>query len=59
MDRYFDRNDGHAATMEDFLGALGEANDADLMPYLAWYGQAGTPRVKAHGHHDAARATTR
>jgi aminopeptidase N len=55
MDRYFERNDGRAATLEDFLGALGDANGIDLTPYLAWYGQAGTPRLKAHGHYDAAR----
>jgi len=55
MDRYFERNDGRAATLEDFLGALGEANDTDLMPYLAWYRLAGTPRLKAHGHYDAER----
>jgi aminopeptidase N len=54
-DRYFARNDGRAATLEDFLAALGEANDIDLSPYLAWYGQAGTPRLKARGEYDAAR----
>jgi aminopeptidase N len=54
MDRYFERNDGHAATIEDFLAALGEANDTDLSPYLAWYGQAGTPQLSASGRHDAA-----
>ena len=53
MDRYFERNDGRAATIEDFLAALGEANDLDLTPYLAWYGQAGTPRLRARGHFDA------
>jgi len=57
MDQYFSRNDGRAATLEDFLGALGEANQIDLMPYLAWYGQAGTPRIIAHGHYDAAHRT--
>ncbi|MHB1056874.1 MAG: aminopeptidase N [Rhodanobacter sp.] len=57
MDRYFARHDGQAATIEDFLAALGEANDADLLPYLAWYGQAGTPRLKAHGRYDAAAHT--
>ncbi len=57
MDRYFERNDGHAATLEDFLAALGEANGSDLTPYLAWYAQAGTPRLKAHGHYDAAAHT--
>jgi aminopeptidase N len=54
MDRYFERNDGRAATIEDFLTALGEANSLDLMPYLAWYGQAGTPRLRARWHFDAA-----
>ncbi|MET0254248.1 MAG: aminopeptidase N [Luteibacter sp.] len=52
MDRYFDRNDGQAATIEDFLTALGEANDTDLSAYLAWYGQAGTPRLTAEGRHE-------
>jgi len=55
MDRYFERNDGRAATLEDFLGALGEANGIDLSPYLAWYGQAGTPRLAAEGRYDAGR----
>ena len=57
MDLYFSRNDGRAATLEDFLGALGEANGIDLMPYLAWYAQAGTPRLSARGQHDAAQRT--
>jgi len=55
MDRYFARNDGRAAALEDFIAALGEANGIDLTPYLAWYAQAGTPRVRAHGAYDAAR----
>ncbi|WP_049620703.1 aminopeptidase N [Frateuria defendens] len=54
-DLYFARNDGRAATIEDFLAALGEANGTDLSPYLAWYGQAGTPHLKARGHYDAAQ----
>ncbi len=57
MDRYFARNDGRAATLEDFLAALGEANGTDLTPYLAWYAQAGTPRLKAHGRYDTATRT--
>jgi aminopeptidase N len=55
MDTYFERHDGSAATIEDFLGALGDANGVDLMPYLAWYAQAGTPHLHAHGEYDAAR----
>ncbi|HEX7814691.1 aminopeptidase N [Dyella sp.] len=52
MDRYFAHNDGRAATLEDFLDALGQANGIDLSPYLAWYGQAGTPHIQASGHYD-------
>ena len=55
MDLYFERHDGHAATIEDFLAALGEANGADLSAYLAWYAQAGTPRLRAAGRYDEAR----
>jgi len=54
-DLYFSSNDGRSATIEDFLTALGEANGVDLAPYLAWYGQAGTPHIKAHGDYDATR----
>ncbi|MBB3228012.1 aminopeptidase N [Luteibacter sp. Sphag1AF] len=53
MDLYFKRHDGQAATIEDFLSALGDANDTDLTPYLAWYGQAGTPRLSVTGQYDA------
>jgi aminopeptidase N len=55
MDLYFQRHDGQAATIEDFLAALGDANDADLKPYLAWYAQSGTPRLHAQGQYDASR----
>jgi aminopeptidase N len=51
-DLYFSRHDGQAATIEDFLAALGEANGLDLSPYLIWYAQAGTPRVTATGDYD-------
>ncbi|GLR00104.1 aminopeptidase N [Dyella mobilis] len=53
MDLYFERHDGQAATIEDFLSALGDANDIDLTTYLAWYAQSGTPRLHAKGLYDA------
>ena len=46
-DLYFDRNDGTAATCEDFVAAMEEAGDIDLGRFRRWYAQAGTPRVKA------------
>ncbi|GLQ47295.1 aminopeptidase N [Dyella lipolytica] len=55
MDLYFERHDGRAATIEDFLAALGEANAIDLKSYLAWYAQSGTPRLHAKGEYDAAQ----
>lgn len=54
MDLYFERHDGQAVTVEDFLGALGAANACDLSAWLAWYRQAGTPVLEASGHYDSA-----
>ncbi|MBT3070037.1 aminopeptidase N [Rhodomicrobium sp. Az07] len=44
---YFERHDGQAVTVEDFVSALGDANGTDLSPYLLWYNQAGTPTLDA------------
>jgi aminopeptidase N len=46
-DLYFERHDGEAATCEDFVRAMEEASGVDLSHFRAWYGQAGTPRVRA------------
>jgi aminopeptidase N len=45
MDLYFDRHDGDAATIEDFIRCFEEANDADLSQFARWYHQAGTPTL--------------
>ncbi|MBN8728286.1 MAG: aminopeptidase N [Xanthomonadales bacterium] len=55
LELYFERHDGQAATVEEFLAALGEANQRDLSPWLGWYAQAGTPTLVAETRHDAAR----
>ncbi|OGG99920.1 MAG: aminopeptidase N [Candidatus Lambdaproteobacteria bacterium RIFOXYD1_FULL_56_27] len=44
---YFKRHDGQAATVEDFVAALEAGSGKSLEPFKAWYGQAGTPRLKA------------
>ena len=46
-DLYFDRHDGKAVTCEDFVKAMEEASGIDLARFRLWYGQAGTPRVRA------------
>jgi aminopeptidase N len=55
-DLYFERHDGQAVTCEDFVRAMEEASGMDLGPFRAWYGQAGTPRVKASLSRDGGRA---
>lgn len=51
-DRYFDVNDGRAATVEDFLAAM-EAEGLDAARFRRWYEQPGTPRVDVEARHDA------
>jgi aminopeptidase N len=56
-DLYFDRNDGEAATCDDFVAALEDGSGVDLEPFKIWYGQAGTPKVHARLQHDAEAKT--
>ena len=46
VDLYFDRHDGDAATIEDWLRVFEEATGRDLAQFKRWYSQAGTPRLK-------------
>ena len=54
-DLYFDRYDGQAVTIDDFVAAMQEVCDEDLSQFKLWYSQAGTPEVRAEGRYDAAR----
>ena len=47
MDLYFERCDGTAATIEDFLGCFAETSGHDLTHFARWYEQAGTPTIVA------------
>ena len=57
MDLYFDRHDGQAVTIEDFLAAFTDATGKDLSQFKLWYSQAGTPEVIAEGRYDAGAQT--
>ncbi|MEI2297578.1 aminopeptidase N [Ensifer sp. MJa1] len=57
MDLYFDRHDGQAVTIEDFVACFEEASGRDLRQFALWYHQAGTPLVTASGAYDAAKQT--
>jgi aminopeptidase N len=56
-DLYFDRLDGAAATMEQFVDCFAETAGADLSRFLRWYGQPGTPGVHMRSAYDAEART--
>ncbi|WP_050523902.1 aminopeptidase N [Pseudorhodobacter wandonensis] len=45
LDLYFDRHDGDAATIEDWLQVFEDATGRDLTQFKHWYSQAGTPHL--------------
>ncbi|EIM25455.1 aminopeptidase N [Microvirga lotononidis] len=59
MDVYFERCDGTAATVEDFLNAFADVTRRDLSHFARWYEQSGTPRVKVKGQYDSGAQTYR
>jgi aminopeptidase N len=57
MDLYFERHDGEAATVEDFVRCFEDVSGRKLDQFRLWYSQAGTPEVRADGAYDAAGKT--
>ncbi|HMS96279.1 MAG TPA: aminopeptidase N [Tabrizicola sp.] len=45
LDLYFERHDGDAATIEDWLKVFEDATGRDLSQFKLWYSDAGTPRL--------------
>ena len=58
MDLYFERCDGTAATVEEFLARLRGASGRDLSDFARWYEQAGTPASAAEAVRRGARRPT-
>ncbi|MFG3451626.1 aminopeptidase N [Stutzerimonas stutzeri] len=56
-DLYFERHDGQAVTVDDFVKAMEDANGADLTQFKRWYSQAGTPRLAVSEQYDATAKT--
>jgi aminopeptidase N len=57
MDLYFERHDGEAATVEQFVRCFADASGRDLTQFMRWYSQAGTPQVTVTTRHDAKART--
>ncbi|HYD89206.1 MAG TPA: aminopeptidase N [Vitreimonas sp.] len=53
MQLYFERRDGTASTVEDFVGCFEEAAGRKLDDFMRWYEQAGTPALQVRGVYDA------
>ena len=56
-DLYFERHDGEATTIENWVKCFEDACGRDLTQFRLWYHQAGTPQITATGNHDAAART--
>ena len=53
-DLYFERHDGQAVTINDFVQAMEDANGVDLSQFRLWYKQSGTPVVEVLTQYDHA-----
>ena len=45
LDLYFERHDGDAATIEDWLKVFEDSTGRDLSQFKRWYSQSGTPHL--------------
>ncbi len=59
MDLYFERHDGEAATIEQFVQCFADVSHRDFTQFMRWYTQAGTPEVVVAPHYDARTKTYR
>ncbi|WP_142416366.1 aminopeptidase N [Bartonella massiliensis] len=50
-DLYFQRHDGQACTIEDFIACFAEVSHQDFSQFMLWYEQAGTPNVEINSHY--------
>ncbi len=55
MDLYFERFDGMAVTCDDFISAMSDASNKDLVQFKRWYSQLGTPSIRVNENFDISR----
>ena len=53
MQLYFQRHDGNAVTIDDFVASMADANELDFEAFMPWYNRAGTPEIKVIDDYDA------
>jgi len=52
LDLYFERHDGQACTIEDWMLVFQDSTGRDLSQFKLWYTSAGTPRLKVTDEYD-------
>ncbi|MDQ0454259.1 aminopeptidase N [Rhizobium paknamense] len=57
LDLYFERHDGQAATVEDFVQCFADVSGRDFTQFSLWYNQSGTPQISVETAFDAAAKT--
>jgi len=53
MSLYFQRHDGDAVTIDDFVASMADANDFNFKPFMSWYSKSGTPEVEVIDEYDS------
>lgn len=56
-DLYFERHDGQAVTIQDFVKAMSDVSGKSFDQFMRWYDQAGTPEVKVKTQYNAVAET--
>ncbi|MCB9995693.1 MAG: aminopeptidase N [Rhodospirillales bacterium] len=56
-DLYFDRFDGQAVTVEDWVQCMADASGRDMTQFMKWYTEAGTPTINASWDYDKSSKT--
>lgn len=52
MNCYFERFDGQAVRIDDFVEVVAESTGQDMTQFMRWYHQSGTPRVEVKTTYD-------
>jgi aminopeptidase N len=53
MTLYFDRHDGSAVTIDDFVASMADANHFNFDNFMPWYSKSGTPEVCVDDEYDS------
>ena len=52
MKLYFQRHDGDAVTIDDFVASMADANNSNFESFMPWYSEPGTPEIGFEDEYD-------